>query len=89
MYIDAWLDGPTTPEDLKGNTPDDADLILVTHGHFDHSAGAPPLKKASKKADSKIVCNYEIGTHFNKNHGIDMNDIAGGNKGGTFEFGFC
>jgi len=33
IYIDAWLDNPFLPEDLKGSIPDDADLALVTHGH--------------------------------------------------------
>jgi L-ascorbate metabolism protein UlaG (beta-lactamase superfamily) len=57
IYIDAWLTNPTV-KDL--GTPDDADLILVTHGHFDHSSGAPILLKSSKNENSKIVCNYEI-----------------------------
>jgi glyoxylase-like metal-dependent hydrolase (beta-lactamase superfamily II) len=59
--VDTWLGNPKLPEDLKGVVPDDADIILVTHGHFDHSVSAPDLLKTSKKADPKIVCNYEIG----------------------------
>jgi L-ascorbate metabolism protein UlaG (beta-lactamase superfamily) len=57
VYIDAWL---TNPQVKELGTPDDADLILVTHGHFDHSSGAPILLKNSKSESSKIVCNYEM-----------------------------
>ena len=42
IYIDVWLDNPYWPAELKDSegknvTPDDADVILITHGHFDHS----------------------------------------------------
>ena len=36
IYIDPWLDCPTCPDSFK--TPEKADLIFVTHGHFDHTA---------------------------------------------------
>ena len=41
IYIDTWLENPFLPGELKDNegkvvTPDDADLIWVTHGHLDH-----------------------------------------------------
>ena len=64
VYIDTWLGGPTLPEDLKGTVPADADLILVTHGHFDHSGSAPDIHKGSARPGCKIVCNYEIGNFF-------------------------
>jgi L-ascorbate metabolism protein UlaG (beta-lactamase superfamily) len=66
IYIDAWLSGPTVPEDVKGTIPDDADLCLVTHGHFDHSASTPDLVLTSKKVDAKAVSNYEISGFFKK-----------------------
>jgi len=38
IYIDIWLENSKYPEEWKQKgTPDDADLILVTHGHLDHS----------------------------------------------------
>lgn len=64
IYVDTWLGNPFLPSDVKAATPDDADIILVTHGHFDHSASAPDLVKASKKPDARIICNYEIGNYF-------------------------
>jgi len=65
IYIDTWLQNPLIPEDLKeGVVPNDADLVLVTHGHFDHSGSAPDLVKASKNPNCKIVCNFEVGNYF-------------------------
>ena len=49
VYIDAWLENPKIPEEFKGTVPEDADLCLVTHGHFDHASSSPDLIKASKK----------------------------------------
>lgn len=38
IYIDPWLKGnPQVPEDLNNTIPDDADVIIISHGHFDHS----------------------------------------------------
>jgi L-ascorbate metabolism protein UlaG (beta-lactamase superfamily) len=86
VYIDAWLKNPTI-KDL--GTPDDADLILVTHGHFDHSSGAPILLNNSKKETSKIVCNYELSQFYQRFEKIDETRITRMNKGGTVDFGFC
>jgi L-ascorbate metabolism protein UlaG (beta-lactamase superfamily) len=33
IYIDPWLSNPFAPKDLDAT---DADLILITHGHWDH-----------------------------------------------------
>jgi L-ascorbate metabolism protein UlaG (beta-lactamase superfamily) len=64
VYIDTWLQNPKLPEDFKGVIPDDADLVLVTHGHFDHSSSSPDLIKNSKKEKSMVIANYEIGLFF-------------------------
>ena len=37
IYVDTWFQNPKGPEDIKNDVPDDADLVLVTHGHFDHA----------------------------------------------------
>ena len=89
VYFDTWLQNPLIPEEFKAGVPDDADLILVTHGHFDHSASAPDLAKSSKKPDVKIISNYEIGSYFQKHHSVPEGKVTGMNKGGTVDFGFC
>ena len=57
LYIDPWFENPKIPESEK--TPRKADLVLITHGHYDHFDGVPTLLKANKKA--KAVCIFEIG----------------------------
>ena len=64
IYIDTWLQNPLLPEEFKAGVPDDADLSLVTHAHFDHSGSSPDIIKNSKKEGCKIVGNYEIGNYF-------------------------
>ena len=32
IYIDFWADNKDCPEEVKTNPPNDADLVLVTHG---------------------------------------------------------
>lgn len=47
IVIDPWVtSNPKTPEQLKSlEAMGKVDLILVTHGHFDHFADAPALAK--------------------------------------------
>ena len=68
INIDPWLENPKIPEDLKGKIPDDADLFLVSHGHFDHSSSAPGIIKESKKSEPKIICNFEMFGFYKKHH---------------------
>ena len=57
IYIDPWvMHNPVAPEALK--KVDKCDLMLITHGHFDHVYDAVEIAKATKP---KIVTNFEIG----------------------------
>ena len=94
VYIDPWLENPYWPAELKDNEgkniiPTDADLILVTHGHFDHASGAKPLAEASKKEGVKIACIYEIGEWLKQIGKVDGDKILQVNKSGTVDLGFC
>jgi len=90
IYIDTWPDCPTFPENAKDDLKD-ADLILVTHGHFDHSSGAPILYKNAKEngKSPKIACIFELMTHFKKHYEVPEDGIAGMNKGSPVDFDFC
>ena len=70
-------------------TPDDADLILVTHGHLDHSQAAPVLLAASKKPNCAIVSISEIGLYYQNVHKVDQSKTLVMNKSGTRDFGWC
>jgi len=90
IYVDVWLENPKYPEEWKvKGTPDDADLILVTHGHMDHSASAPALLAASSKHNCAIISIYEIGLFYQTVHKIDPSKTLSMNKSGTKDLGWC
>jgi L-ascorbate metabolism protein UlaG (beta-lactamase superfamily) len=56
ILIDPWVMGnPACPARLKA--VDKIDLMLITHGHFDHMSDAAQLAKSH---DSKVVAIFEI-----------------------------
>ena len=80
VVIDPWLDGnPKCPEAYQQWSK--ADLILITHAHFDHMGSAVEL---AKRTGAQVVANFEIGTYLESQ---DVGNIAGMNKGGTFSYG--
>ena len=87
--MDTWLANPKIPADLKDTVPTDADLILVSHGHFDHSGSAPDLLKASVKPNAQILAIYEIADFFVKKREVPEAKIGRYNIGGTKELDFC
>ena len=62
--MDPWFSG--NPKWDGSEIPDDADLILITNGHYNHFSGVIDLFKNSvrKSKDTKIACNYEIGSYL-------------------------
>ena len=59
LMIDPWLEGnPRSPANAE---PEHLDLVLVTHGHFDHLADAVRL---SNLHQAPIVCGYELSLWF-------------------------
>ncbi len=51
LYLDPWLEeNPSCPKDHK--KVEKCDLILITHGHFDHVGDVIPLAKAHKPPSS-------------------------------------
>ena len=80
ILIDPWVAGnPAAPEGLKHI--ERCDLMLITHGHFDHVTDALEIARAHKP---KIVSNFEI-TQWLGSKGIDQSTLIGGNQGGTIE----
>jgi len=80
VYIDPFvMNNPVAPEALK--KVDNCDVMLITHGHFDHVHDALEIAKATKP---KIVTNYEIGAWLGSK-GIAADTITGANLGGTVD----
>ncbi len=78
VMFDPWLkENPSCPDALKN--PSEIDLIVITHGHFDHLADAIPL---AQKTGAQVVCNFEIG-HWLEKKGVQ--NVVSMNKGGTTE----
>ena len=79
ILIDPWLtDNPSAPADWKSlDACAGIDLMLITHGHFDHIGDAVSVAKAHGPT---VICNYEIG-HWLESKGV--RNVAAMNKGGT------
>ena len=75
MLLDPWLTGnPSFPEAAR---PKAADLILISHGHFDHFTDAEALARAT---GATVVAIWEITTYLGAK-GIKALEPM--NKGGT------
>lgn len=78
VLIDPWVQqNPACPEQLKN--VEQADVMAVTHGHFDHIADAVEL---GKKLKPTVICIYETSVWLAKK-GVE--NLIGMNKGGTVE----
>ncbi len=77
IYIDPWLDNPLAPPDAK--PVERADLIVLTHGHFDHVWNALEL---ASQLNSRVVCNFEISV-FLKSKGLSDDRVIGMNTSGS------
>jgi len=80
ILIDPWvMNNPVAPDKLK--TVDRCDLMLITHGHFDHVHDALEIARATTP---KIVTIHEIGAWLTSK-GINAATITAGNQGGTID----
>src|SRR5580765_6797156 len=60
IVTDPWLEGnPACPADRK--KIDAADLILLSHGHSDHSGDVVPVARAT---GAPVVCLFEVGLYL-------------------------
>lgn len=84
LYIDPWLSNPANPEGKRALADvKRADLILITHGHFDHVGEAAEI---ARKTGAKLVSTFDLGKSLVEHAGFPK-DQAGmetqGNFGGT------
>ncbi len=83
ILVDPWITNPANPsgkDELAKLTK--ADLILISHGHFDHVGDAFDIAKRTK---AKLVATFDLGNALvgagypKDQYGLD----TGGNFGGT------
>jgi L-ascorbate metabolism protein UlaG (beta-lactamase superfamily) len=79
VLIDPWvMNNPVAPDHLK--KVDSCDLMLITHGHFDHIHDALEI---ARQTGCTVHAIFETATWLGSK-GIEK--VDGGNKGGTHEF---
>src|SRR5947209_536154 len=79
VLIDPWVTGnPVVTDELRDPGP--ADVILLTHGHSDHTGDVIDL--ASRHKPSAVLAMVELGDHL-ESKGVE--NVIGFNKGGTVE----
>jgi L-ascorbate metabolism protein UlaG (beta-lactamase superfamily) len=77
LYIDPWLEHPKTPPGAKPVT--EADIIVVTHGHFDHLGNTVEIASLT---NAKVITNFEVSL-FLKSKGLNESSLFGINKSGS------
>lgn len=79
ILVDPWIEG--NPKYPAGHAIDRVDVILVSHGHFDHIHDVLPL---AAKFSPQIVAIYET-AYWLESKGAK--NVVGMNKGGTATVG--
>jgi len=76
VLLDPWINGnPVTPESAK--KIGDIDLILLSHGHSDHTGDAVSLGRSS---GAQVVAPYELSLWLQQK---GLKNVTGMNPGGT------
>lgn len=80
VLVDPFISGNEKASHIDINSID-ADYILVTHAHQDHTLDVEVI---AKRTGAMVISNYEIATYY-KNKGIDHHPM---NHGGNWDFEF-
>jgi L-ascorbate metabolism protein UlaG (beta-lactamase superfamily) len=79
VLLDPWFGNPTSPEPAEN--VDQCDLMLVTHGHFDHFGDALAIASRTRPI---WPCVHELSLWLGRNY-AHKDGLIGMNKGGTVE----
>lgn len=76
IILDPWVDtNPSCPPDAR--KVGHVDLVLVTHGHSDHTADVVTIARAT---GAQVVAPYELSVYFQQK---GLKNVVGMNPGGT------
>ncbi|HEY1813731.1 MAG TPA: metal-dependent hydrolase [Kofleriaceae bacterium] len=85
ILIDPWITNPSNPNGKEDVKTVKADLILITHGHFDHVGDATEIAKRTR---AHLVATFDLGNAIVGTMGYPKElygfDTAG-NFGGTLD----
>jgi L-ascorbate metabolism protein UlaG (beta-lactamase superfamily) len=74
VVTDPWLTNPNCPPAFaKAEALKPVDLILVSHGHSDHTGDVIPLARAT---NAPVVCLFELGGYFTDKGLKDVGDFT-------------
>jgi L-ascorbate metabolism protein UlaG (beta-lactamase superfamily) len=79
VLFDPWFDNPTSPR--SPDSVDSCDVMLVSHGHFDHFTNALPIASRTRPAWPAM---HELSLWVSSVYPAP-DDVIGMNKGGTVE----
>ena len=80
VLIDPFFENPKSP--IKADAIDRCDVLLVTHGHFDHMGDAVALASRLRPA---WPCMHEMSLWLARQLPGGADAVVGFNKGGTVE----
>jgi L-ascorbate metabolism protein UlaG (beta-lactamase superfamily) len=87
IWIDPWILNPSNPQGKEDMAKfDRADLILVTHGHFDHVGQAAEI---AKKTSARLVATFDLAGALAQHGGFPADHFgydSAGNFGGVLSF---
>jgi L-ascorbate metabolism protein UlaG (beta-lactamase superfamily) len=80
ILFDPWLSNPMSPRQPDAQGP--VDLLLVTHGHYDHMGEAVSIAARQRPA---WPCIHEMSLWLGRRLPGGSDQVTGMNKGGTVE----
>ena len=80
ILVDPWITNPTNPTGKDDVKTVKADLILISHGHFDHIGDAADIAKRTK---AHLVATFDLGNAIVGTMGYPK-ELYGFDTGGNF-----